>query len=74
MNNSVAEMTLDELRQLVRSVVKEVLAETLADPDAGLELREEVIEHLNDVMARLRESALETTKIEDVAAELGLQW
>jgi hypothetical protein len=74
MNNSVAEMTLDELRQLVRSVVKEVLAETPADPDAGLALRDEVIEHLNDVMSRLREGALETTKIEDVAAELGLSW
>ena len=74
MTDSVADMTVDELRQLVRSVVKEVLAETLADPDAGLELRDDVIEHLNDVTTRFREGMLETTKIEDVAAELGLRW
>ncbi|MEP7355721.1 MAG: hypothetical protein ABI847_00615 [Anaerolineales bacterium] len=74
MSDSVAEMTVDELRQLVRSVVKEVLAETLADPDAGLELSDEVVEHLNEVVTRLAEGTLETTKVEDVAAELGLRW
>lgn len=74
MNHSVADMTVDELRQLVRSVVREVLDEVLADPDAGLELQDAVREQLAAELDRLQSGALETTEVSLVAAELGLRW
>jgi len=39
---TVADMTPDELRRLVSTVIEEKLAELLSDPDVGLELREDV--------------------------------
>ena len=42
MAKTVADMTPDELRRLVSTVIEEKLAELLSDPDVGLELREDV--------------------------------
>ncbi len=65
----VAEMTVDELKHLVREVTRQTVVEILADPDEGLELRDEM-------KARLRTSlgAAETMTAADVAARLGLEW
>lgn len=49
MSTTVAQITVDELKTLIRNTVKETLLETLRDPDAGLEL-------LPAFEARLRES------------------
>ncbi len=65
----VAEMTVDELEGLVRKVTRQTVMELFADPDEGLELRDEM-------KARLKAS-LATTEIipaADVAARLGLEW
>ena len=42
MANTVGDMTAEELRQLISATVEEKLVEILGDPDAGLEVREEV--------------------------------
>jgi hypothetical protein len=45
----VNDLTVDELRNLLREVVEEVVEEKLGllnDPDEGLELRQEVVESL----------------------------
>lgn len=42
MAKTVADMTTEELRQLISSTVEEKLVELLGDPDAGLEVREDV--------------------------------
>jgi hypothetical protein len=50
----VNDLTVDELRALMREVVEEVVEEKiglLKDPDEGLELREDVIESLKDFLA-----------------------
>jgi len=49
MNARVAELTVDELKQIIQEAVEQKLAEMLDDPDEGLELREEI-------KARLRRS------------------
>ena len=49
MSTTVAQITVDELKTLIRDTVKETLLETLRDPDMGLELHPEF-------EARLRES------------------
>ena len=38
----VAEMTAEELREVVGSAVEKKIVELLGDPDAGLEIRESV--------------------------------
>lgn len=38
---SVADLTVAELRTLIREVVTETIASLFADPDDGLEIREE---------------------------------
>ena len=43
---TVAEMTKEELRDLIESVVEEKLLELLGDPDEGWVLREKVRERL----------------------------
>jgi len=42
MAKTVAEMTGDELRELVGAAVQQKIVELLGDPDAGLVLRENV--------------------------------
>ena len=50
----VNDLTVDELRALMREVVEEVVEEKiglLKDLDEGLELREDVVESLKDFLA-----------------------
>ena len=43
---TVADLTIEEFRELVREIVAELVAELISDPDEGLELREEFIEEM----------------------------
>lgn len=71
---SVADLTVDELRGLIRQVVTETITDLLADPDAGLELREEFEVALQRSLEQRQSGRQETRAIEDVARELGLEW
>ncbi len=42
----VAEMTMDELRQMIESSVEHKVRQMFRDPDAGLELRPEIMASL----------------------------
>ena len=73
MSTQIAELTVDEFKQLIATTVEWKLSEMLRDPDDGLELREEI-------KARLRRS-LEAERCgvrgipaQEVAAQLGLEW
>ncbi len=46
MEKTVAEMTGEELRELVGAAVEQKIVELLGDPDAGLVLRENVRQRL----------------------------
>jgi len=46
MGKSVAEMTAEELHELVGSAVEQKIVELFGDPDAGLELRANVRQRL----------------------------
>jgi DNA-binding GntR family transcriptional regulator len=67
----VADMTTDELREMIESSVERTLVELLADPDSGLELRPEIAESL-----RRQEKEYAQGKrgksLEQVAKRLGL--
>ncbi|MBA7696825.1 hypothetical protein ES703_105477 [subsurface metagenome] len=72
-DETISELSRDELKRLIGEAVEEKLIEVLGDPDEGMILREEV-------QARLRRTlAAECAEaggvlIEDVAARLGLEW
>ncbi len=69
----VQEMTIDQLKGLIRETVEETLEELLGDPDWDLELKDEV-------QLRLKRSLEETERgvsgvpADDVARQTGLRW
>ena len=67
----VAELTTDELRELVREVVLQTFAELLGDPDEGLELRPEFAAEAQRSLDAVQAGA-PTTPIQEVAERLGM--
>ena len=65
---TVAELTIDEFRALIRETVTEVVAELLDDPDEGLEFREEFVAEMERRLAGERK----TIPAADVYRRLGL--
>jgi hypothetical protein len=69
--NSVAQMSKDEFRQLLETVVEQKLLELLGDPDDGLELRKSVrarIERQQHAVA----AGERGRSLDEVVPELGL--
>jgi hypothetical protein len=68
---SVADLTVAELRTLIREVVTETITSLFVDPDEGLELREEFEAELRLALQRPADDE-GTESLEDVLRELGL--
>ena len=66
----IADMTVNEFRELVRDTVTQSVTELLGDPDDGLTLRDDFAERLGLSMADV-EAGGATTSLEDVAGRLG---
>ena len=64
---TVADLTVNELREIIRETVRETLLER--DPDAGLELRPEIIELLSQP-----EPLEGRITIEELAKKHGFKW
>ena len=58
----VTDLTIDELKKLIREAVDEKLKEILLDPDNGLELRDEVEQRLKASLASKKRIPLEEVK------------
>lgn len=69
----VKDMTVDELKALIRETVDEVLEEFFGDPDQGLKLKEEVRQQLIESLKE-REAGVRGIPAEEVAKKLGLKW
>jgi len=65
----LSDLTLEELKELVKGIVDDRLREVLGDPDLGMEMGEAI-------RARLKQSLASSTRItgEEVAEKLGLRW
>lgn len=68
---TVADLTVDELKKLIREVSLQTRSEMLSDPDKGLELRNELALELQ---RSLSDTDAPTTPASDMAAKLGLAW
>ncbi len=66
---SMADLSLEELRDLVKGMVDDRLRELLGEPDLGLSLHEAV-------RARLKASLASSSRVtgDEVAEQLGLNW
>jgi len=58
----VADLTIDELKKLIREAVDEQFKEILFDPDDGLELRDEVEQRLKASLASRERISFEEVK------------
>ena len=72
-NSTVSDLTVDELRDLIREVVMQTILDLFGDPDEGLELREEIQDRLRRSLATTQ-SGVKMTLAQEVAAKLGLEW
>lgn len=72
-HSTVANLTIDEFKILIKDVVKQTIFELLNDPDEGLELREEIKIRLQQSLAEI-EVGGKTIPAQEVAAKLGLEW
>ena len=66
---NISDLSLDELKELVKGLVDDRLRDLLGDPDLGLEL--------NDTLrARLKNSLASEKRVtgEEMADKLGLHW
>jgi len=71
--SSVADLTVEELKELIRETVSQTIVEMLGDPDKEAELREDVKERLERSFA-LVQAGGKTIPAHQVAAALGLEW
>lgn len=72
MTNTVAQMSKDELRELIEESIENKLLELLEDPDRGLELKKEVRERLRRSFAA-EERGERGISAEELAKRLGIQ-
>ena len=65
----LSQLSPEQFKELVRSIVDDRLRELLGDPDLGLQLD-------NGLHARLKESLSNRDRLsgEDIADRLGLRW
>ena len=65
----VSELSLDELKELVKGLVDDRIRELLGDPDLGLQLSDAL-------RARLKQSLASDARVtgDEIADRLGLRW
>ncbi|MBE9184503.1 hypothetical protein IQ270_07165 [Microcoleus sp. LEGE 07076] len=68
----VKDMTVEQLRDLIRHTVEQCLEEYLGDPDAGLEIKEEVKLKLLASMKR-KQAGESSIEAEEVYQKLGIK-
>jgi len=71
LGHKVSDLTIDELRTIIRETVQQTVVEMLADPDEGLALRSGVQKSLRDSIRSVQEGT-PTYSAEEVAKKLGL--
>lgn len=67
---TVSDLTVDELKELIREVVTQTLSGVLSDPDEGLELRPEAGNQLRRSLAAMK-AEKRGASLQEVAAKLG---
>ena len=69
----VADLTVDEFKDLIREAVTQTIVEIFGDPDKGLELQEDIKAALQRSLEVVQAGG-ETIPAQTVATKLGLEW
>ena len=72
-NPKVTDLTVNELKKLIREEVKQTITEMFTDPDDGVELRDEFRSELQRSLAEV-EAGGKTRSAQEVATKLRLDW
>jgi len=70
---TVADLTIDEFKKIINDSIEQKLLELFADPDEGLELRDEIVARL-DKSFKNTKIGVNTKSAKEVAESLGLEW
>ncbi|MBN1315102.1 MAG: hypothetical protein JXA42_06525 [Anaerolineales bacterium] len=73
-NTTIAELTIEEFRNLIRDIVKETISDLLLDPDEGLEMRQDFMAFFKESTNSFRTGEMDTKPAQEVAKDLGLEW
>lgn len=71
--STVADLTIADLKNLIREVTTQTIRELLSDPDVGLELRDEFEGQLQ-LSLETTPAGDKTTPAPEIAQRLGLEW
>jgi hypothetical protein len=71
---TVADLSVDEFKSLIREVVEQTINDMIADPDEGLDLRDDVKHLLQTSISSYQSGKLGTLSAEQVAENLDLEW
>lgn len=71
---TISELSVNELKMLIRETVKETIADLMADPDEGLELRDDVEAFLKTSIESFRSGEVATLSAKQVAERLDIEW
>lgn len=69
----IKDLTIDELKALIRATISETLQELLNDPDWGKEIKEEIKQRLSRSVKQT-EAGDRSIPAEEVAKKMGLNW
>ena len=73
MSTRVAELSVDEFKQVIEATVEQKLLEMLGDPDEGLELQEEIKTRLRRAL-EVNQKGIRGIPAQEAAARLDLEW
>ena len=72
MGTTITQMTKEELKELIESIVEQKMLELIGDPDEGLSIREDLLKRLKRQKEQVA-SGKRGKPLEDVIKELGLE-
>ncbi len=72
MGNTITQMTKEELKELIESIVEQKMLELIGDPDEGLSIREDLLKRLKRQKEQVA-TGKRGKPLEDVVRELGLE-
>ncbi len=72
MGTAIPQMTKEELKELIESIVEQKMLELIGDPDEGLSIREDLLKRLKRQKEQVA-AGKRGKPLEDVVKELGLE-
>jgi hypothetical protein len=70
---TISDLSVDELKTLIREVVQQTIMDLFSDPDQGLGLQEDVKDFLQDSVLSYRRGARPTISAHQVAENIDLE-